>query len=69
MMTDPAGNVLPTSYEKSIIGQAYTAADNLDKALLKLAHACAVRRTKKEIREDIKEAEELILSARKRIRG
>lgn len=47
-MHDASGNILSKAYEYSIEGTAITAADRISKAIWKLTHAQAKRRTKRD---------------------
>lgn len=69
MMRDASGNTLPKPYEYSIEGRAITAASKIQKAIWKLAHARAERRTKKEMQDDIDETTLFLMDALELING
>ena len=69
MMHDASGNILSKAYEYSIEGTAITAADRISKAIWKLTHAQAKRRTKREIQKDIEEATKMLMDAMELING
>lgn len=69
MLTDPVGNVLPTAYEVSIMGQTTVAGSKIGTAIWKLSHASLKSRTKAEMRAEIEEAVELLMDAKELIDG
>lgn len=68
-MRDASGNILSKAYEYSIEGKAITAASMISKAIWKLTHAQAKRRTKREMQKDIEEATKMLMDAMELING
>lgn len=68
-MQEQKGRFLPEGYEHSIEGQIILMSDEIEKAIWKLEHVQIGKRTKKEMKAEIREVERMLLNVKKRIKG
>lgn len=68
-MQEQKERFLPEGYEHSIEGQIILMSDEIEKAIWRLAHVQIGKRTKEEMKAEIREVERMLLNVKKRIKG